>query len=65
MSEVPHPFVEESMKLFSQLSTKDKNKVYFIHFNHTNPALKDSHRLKDSLKLLGFNFAKQGDIFEL
>ncbi|CAM1362888.1 MBL fold metallo-hydrolase [Tenacibaculum xiamenense] len=42
MSEVPHPFVEESMKLFSQLSIKDKNKVHFIHFNHTNPLLDES-----------------------
>ena len=35
MSEIPHPFVEESMALFDTLSRADKNKVHFIHFNHT------------------------------
>ena len=39
MSEIPHPFVQESMELFSELSEKDKQKVHFIHFNHTNPLL--------------------------
>ena len=32
MSEIPHPFVEESMELFSTLSKKDKQKIHFIHF---------------------------------
>ena len=39
MSEIPHPFVEESIELFSELSEEDKAKVHFIHFNHTNPLL--------------------------
>ena len=39
MSEIPHPFVEESMELFSTLTETDKQKVHFIHFNHTNPLL--------------------------
>ena len=39
MSEIPHPFAEESMALFSTLSDSDKQKVHFIHFNHTNPLL--------------------------
>ena len=39
MSEIPHPFVEESMGLFSNLSETDKQKVHFIHFNHTNPLI--------------------------
>ena len=36
MSEIPHPFVEESMSLFKDLSVSDKKKIHFIHFNHTN-----------------------------
>jgi len=39
MSQIPHPFVAESMQRFSSLSTADKGKVHFIHFNHTNPLL--------------------------
>ena len=29
MSEIPHPFVIESMKLFDDLEIKHKNKIYF------------------------------------
>ena len=62
MSEIPHPFVEESMELFSTLSDADKQKVNFIHFNHTNPLLiKGSTAQKEVLKK-GFNFAKEGQV---
>ena len=39
MSEIPHPFVAESMDLFSELGKADKSKIHFIHFNHSNPLL--------------------------
>jgi pyrroloquinoline quinone biosynthesis protein B len=39
MSEVPHPFVQESISLFQPLSNSERNKIWFIHFNHTNPLL--------------------------
>ena len=62
MSEIPHPFVEESMSLFSTLSDADKQKVHFIHFNHTNPLLiEESSAQKEVLKK-GFNLAKEGQI---
>ena len=64
MSEVPHPFVEESIALFENLSPKDKKKVVFIHFNHTNPLLiEDSEAQKKVLKK-GFSIADQGRIVE-
>ena len=51
MSVIPHPFVEESMKLFATLSDVDKQKVHFIHFNHTNPLLQEGRvPKKKSLK---------------
>ena len=39
MSEIPHPFVVESMDLFDALPDSEREKVMFIHFNHTNPLL--------------------------
>lgn len=39
ISEIPHPFVIESMSLFSALPASERNKIHFIHFNHTNPLL--------------------------
>ncbi|WP_411894709.1 MBL fold metallo-hydrolase [Winogradskyella sp. A2] len=65
MSKIPHPFTTQTTSLFQNESMETKNKIYFIHFNHTNPTIRDSHPLKDSIQSLGFNFAKQGDNFEL
>jgi pyrroloquinoline quinone biosynthesis protein B len=65
MSKIPHPFITETTTLFKNESLETKSKIYFIHFNHTNPALLDSHPLKDSIQKLGFHFAKEGDVFAL
>ena len=63
MSEIPHPFVEESMALFKDLSTEDKAKVHFIHFNHTNPIIfPNSPEHKEVLKK-GFKVARDGQVF--
>lgn len=59
MAEVPHPFVEETM---SVLADKElRKRVYFIHFNHTNPVLWDSKSCLEVEKN-GFHVAKQGDV---
>jgi pyrroloquinoline quinone biosynthesis protein B len=61
MNEIPHPFVVESMKLFQNLDEVKKKKIYFIHFNHTNPLLnKDSEQFKQVLKN-GFNVVEFGN----
>ncbi|MCJ8271358.1 MAG: pyrroloquinoline quinone biosynthesis protein PqqB, partial [Psychrosphaera sp.] len=60
MSEVPHPFVEESMKLFAGLSAKDKQKVIFIHFNHTNPLLQKGSAAQQQVIKAGFRYAEEG-----
>ena len=64
MSEIPHPFVEESMELFSNLSETDKQKVHFIHCNHTNPLLQEESSAQKGVIKKGFNFAKEGQIIE-
>ncbi len=60
MSEIPHPFVEESMHLFKDLSDTDKKKVYFIHFNHTNPLIQKGNEAQHEVKAKGFNSAYEG-----
>ncbi len=58
ISQIPHPFVIESMKLFKNLPKKEKEKIHFIHFNHTNPLLNlESPQAKIVLKN-GFNIAQ-------
>jgi len=65
MSEVPHPFIEETVALFENESLATKNKVIFIHFNHTNPALQPNSKERNELTLLGYKFATEGKRFEL
>jgi pyrroloquinoline quinone biosynthesis protein B len=62
MSEIPHPFAEESMALFSTLSDSDKQKVHFIHFNHTNPLLIEGSTAQKEVLKKGFNIAKEGEV---
>lgn len=64
MSEVPHPFITESMAQFQSLSDVDKKKVYFIHFNHTNPLLNESSPEYKKLNQV-FHTAKQGGVYYL
>lgn len=65
ISEIPHPFISESLESFKDLSEDEKNKIYFIHFNHTNPVLiEDSEQRKEILDA-GFNVANFKDVFEL
>ena len=65
MTEVPHPFVVETVELFKNESMETKNKVIFIHFNHTNPTLQSNSKERKKLNKLGFRFAEEGQNFEL
>jgi pyrroloquinoline quinone biosynthesis protein B len=62
MSEIPHPFAQESMDLFSKLSDTNKQKVHFIHFNHTNPLLQEGSAAQKEVLKKGFNLAKEGQM---
>ncbi|WP_316832566.1 MBL fold metallo-hydrolase [Pedobacter aquatilis] len=62
ISEVPHPLVIETVKLFENETTSVKSKIQLIHLNHTNKLLWDNHAQKDFLKS-GFGLAKQGGVY--
>jgi pyrroloquinoline quinone biosynthesis protein B len=65
ISEIPHPFVIESLVLFENLPASEKKKIHFIHFNHTNPLLNTkSEQSKEVLKK-GFKIARKGLKLEL
>jgi pyrroloquinoline quinone biosynthesis protein B len=65
MTEVPHPFIEETVHLFKNESLATKNKIVFIHFNHTNPALQKDSPERIAIEKLGFHFANEGDNYAL
>ena len=65
VSEIPHPFVVESMELFDSLEEKEKNKIFFIHLNHTNPLLNKRSHEYQFVTGQGFNVAEEGLNLEL
>lgn len=65
ISEIPHPFVIESMKRFESLNAAEKNKIIFIHFNHTNPLLNERSPQFRDVEKKGFRVARINDVFEL
>lgn len=64
MSEIPHPFIEESLELFKDLPESERAKIVFIHFNHTNPLILNSMERKQ-VENLGFKVAFEGMKIEL
>lgn len=65
MSEIPHPFIEESMALFGSLPREERAKVHFIHFNHTNPALERAGKAAEEIRQRGFRMGWERQLFLL
>ena len=65
MSEIPHPSIEETISLFLNEPLNERNKIYFIHINHTNPILTNKNGIRDMVESLGFNIAERGLKFKL
>ena len=65
MAEIPHPFIIESMETLSELNSENRSKIHFIHFNHSNPAIKDNSPAYHTIKSKRFNLAREGDRFNL
>ena len=60
MSKVPHPLVTETMQKLGGLSLEHRNKVWFIHMNHTNPLLDPQSNQTKQVRAAGFNIAEEG-----
>jgi len=65
ISEIPHPFIIESMATFKDLPSEEKNKIYFIHFNHTNPVINEDSEAYKTVKKNGFHIAKYKELIPL
>lgn len=60
MGEVPHPFVSETINLLKSTTAKNRAKVYFIHFNHSNPLVQgNASRIREA-RSPGFRIASIG-----
>jgi len=63
MSQIPHPFIIETMNLFE--NSDKKNSIHFIHLNHTNPALNKNSDEYINILEKGFNVTKLGEKYHL
>jgi pyrroloquinoline quinone biosynthesis protein B len=61
IADIPHPFVVESMEMFKNLPARDKKKIHFIHFNHTNKLLIPNSKETKTVLANGYNIARLGD----
>jgi len=65
ITQIPHPFIIESLEKFKELNKQEKNKVIFIHFNHTNPVIDHNSNEAKTVVDQGFRIGKTDDVFEL
>ncbi len=65
MSQIPHPFIVESFEEFEDLDIQQKEKIIFIHFNHTNPVLNSSSDAYKEVLDKGFKIGVEGKVYEL
>ncbi len=65
MSEVPHPFVVETIELLKGLPASERAKVSFIHFNHSNPLVQRHGPTIRTVRRSGFGVAATGQKFVL
>lgn len=65
MSTIPHPFVTESMAELAALAPLERARVWFIHFNHSNPLLDPDSPASRRVAEAGFKVATAGAVLPL
>jgi len=61
MSAIPHPRTSETMDLFQGFSDEIRQRIRFIHYNHTNPIrYPDSDQAQEVLER-GYRIAEEGE----
>ena len=62
---IAHPFIEDSIRRFSALPAVEREKIRFIHLNHSNPAIQPTSAAARKIEQAGHSIASQGDLIEL
>jgi len=65
MSEIPHPFVVESLARFAPLPEAERAKVVFTHLNHSNPVANPASDAARAVREAGMSVARDGQVFGL
>lgn len=61
MSEIPHPFIVESLARFASLPAATRVRIHFIHLNHTNRAAIAGTAERTRVEAAGCRVAKAGE----
>lgn len=65
ISQIPHPFIIESLEIFKTLDSIERKKVIFIHFNHTNPVIDLKNNEAKNVLDQGFNIGSINEVYDL
>lgn len=63
MDEIPHPFIAESLSRLAGLPKEERQKVRFIHLNHSNPALRRDSAAAKKVFSSDMQLAEQGSVW--
>lgn len=62
MAEIPHPFIEESLRRFARLPAPERRKIRFVHINRTNPAMSPHSPAAGAVRDAGMGIAAELEI---
>lgn len=65
MTKIPHPAVAGSLERFAPLPEGERQKIRFIHLNHSNPLLDPAAPERRLVEDAGFGVAEEGDVISL
>jgi len=65
MSAVPHPFIVESLERIAPLPAAERDKVWFTHLNHSNPAADPASDAARTVRESGSHVLAEGQRFTL
>jgi pyrroloquinoline quinone biosynthesis protein B len=65
MSEIPHPFIVETLALLAEQAPFLRERVVFTHLNHSNPVADPSSAEAAAVRASGASVAREGDRYEL
>ena len=62
MTGFPHPFITHTMQRLAALPPAARDKVRFIHLNHSNPALEADSDARRAIEKAGMHVANEGEL---
>jgi len=65
LEEIGHPLIQDSLKILGPRPAAQRTEIFFIHFNHGNPALDPGGPARKAVREAGFGLAEENQEFGL